>query len=268
MPDADLLALLRRIEADTIRGISADHVTARVGPFIAAIHPSNDVPWLSYAIADSSTPAADRAVTQAVIDELRRLFRAHNRVLRFEILEPLWPEMPHAIEAAGVPLQGRMPLMLCAPSDLAPCSAPGVSLEAITAEHSDERLAEAVTIARRSFGEQPPEPPPAHVAEFRKNLATGRYRSVLARLDGQDAGVGSMSVFNNELVGVGTLPAFRRRGVAATVSSRVVADHFAAGGDIAWLSAGEAAAEAAYRKIGFKSAGVQANYMDNPASPH
>jgi hypothetical protein len=29
-----------------------------------------------------------------------------------------------------------------------------------------------------------------------------------------------------------------------------------------WLSAGEAAAEAAYRKIGFRGAGVQVNYMD------
>jgi ribosomal protein S18 acetylase RimI-like enzyme len=77
------------------------------------------------------------------------------------------------------------------------------------------------------------------------------------------AGVAALSPTESvgELVGVATLPEFRRRGVASALSSKLVADHFHNGGDIAWLSAEDAAAQAMYRTIGFIDAGIYANYI-------
>lgn len=76
---------------------------------------------------------------------------------------------------------------------------------------------------------------------------------------GGSGGVGTFCTGNSELAGVGTLPAFHRRGIAAAVSSALLAEHFAGGGR-AWLSAAGEVARALHAKIGFQDAGVQLNY--------
>jgi predicted GNAT family acetyltransferase len=61
----------------------------------------------------------------------------------------------------------------------------------------------------------------------------------------------------------GELTRWRRRGVAATLSSCLVQDHFARGGTLVWLSAGDAIAQAAYERIGFRLLPTpQLNYID------
>lgn len=64
----------------------------------------------------------------------------------------------------------------------------------------------------------------------------------------------------SELQGVTTLPDARRRGVAATLSSALVANVFAQGSEAVWLSAEDAAARACYAKIGFRTIGSRLNY--------
>jgi len=62
-----------------------------------------------------------------------------------------------------------------------------------------------------------------------------------------------------ELAGVGTLPAQRRRGLAADVCTRLLATYFDGGHDLCWLSAAERA-EGTYRRLGFRGIGTQHNY--------
>jgi ribosomal protein S18 acetylase RimI-like enzyme len=69
-----------------------------------------------------------------------------------------------------------------------------------------------------------------------------------------------------ELVGVATLPALRRRGVAATLCSVLIKDHFEGGGDLVWLSAGDAIAQATYERIGFRNVDFRLNYIDAPVT--
>ena len=261
MPSPAMLDLLRLIEANTARAISIDRQTATIGPFLASAHPTNDLVWLSTALPLSAR--RDESFDwPKVVPELRAWFKRHDRRLRFEILEPLWPELaPHLIEQ-GVELQGRMPLMLCAPAGLrAAPSPPGVTIEPVTADSPFEQIRDLVQTANRSFNDGP-ETTDRHVHEHWDALARGQYRCVLARVDGQPAGAGSMTIQNDELVGIGTLPAFRRRGIAAAVSHYLVADHFGRGHALAWLSAGDHVARAVYEKVGFTVVGDQVNLMD------
>jgi len=94
--------------------------------------------------------------------------------------------------------------------------------------------------------------PPPGTRRAREALAAGRYRSAAARIDGAIVGVGTMSVGNDELVGVATAAEHRRRGIAAAVSHRLLSQHFALGGRVAWLSAADDAARRAYARIGFR----------------
>ncbi|HSI36664.1 MAG: GNAT family N-acetyltransferase [Phycisphaerae bacterium] len=261
MPSPATLDLLRLIEANTARAISIDRHTATIGPFLASAHPTNDLVWLSSALP-LSAHRDEPFDWPRVVTELRAWFRSHNRRMRFEILEPLWPELAPLLTGQGVELQGRMPLMLCAPADLRAAPIPtGVTIEPVTADSPFEQIRDLVQTANRSFNDGP-ETTDRHVHEHRAALARGQYRCVVARVDGQPAGAGSMTVENDELVGIGTLPAFRRRGIAAAVSHHLVADHFARGHALAWLSAGDQVARAVYETIGFHVVGDQVNLMD------
>ena len=110
-------------------------------------------------------------------------------------------------------------------------------------------------MTRQAFGVEPAEPTAADVAEQRDFLARGQQRLAAAFADGRMVAGGVLQA-SAELGGVATLPEFRRRGAAAAVSSHLAASHFAAGGDVVWLSAGDAAAHGVYAKIGFIDAGA------------
>ncbi len=77
------------------------------------------------------------------------------------------------------------------------------------------------------------------------------------------AGIASLSPIDAvaELTGVATHPQFRRRGVAATLSSLLLRTHFARGGTMVWLSAGDAVAQATYHKLGFHQIDTRLNYL-------
>jgi GNAT superfamily N-acetyltransferase len=68
---------------------------------------------------------------------------------------------------------------------------------------------------------------------------------------GQHQPVGTVS----EIVGVGTLPAFRRRGLGAAITSRLAEHAFANGVDLLLLSAQNDAVAAVYERVGFHRIG-------------
>jgi predicted GNAT family acetyltransferase len=82
--------------------------------------------------------------------------------------------------------------------------------------------------------------------------------SCIAYLDGKAAGAGSLQSARGagELVGIATISEQRRWGVASAVSAELAGAHFTFGGELAWLTAGDASAEAVYRGIGFRATGA------------
>ena len=253
------LTLLRQIEAKNVRASADGRATERFGPFLACAHETSDVVWLSYAIPLTSEKN-DADVADAVT-RMRPWFAAYNRRLRMEILEPLWPELAPQLVACGMALKERMPLMLCGPEDLGPAAVPaGLVISDLTASSPDVELMDAAVIARRAFGEKPPTP--AEITRKREGLEKGWYRAAAARLDGVMVAVGTMSVGNDELVGIATDPAHRGRGIAGAISHHLCAEHFARGDDLVWLSAAEERARRVYERIGFRVVGDQVNLSD------
>lgn len=257
---ADLRALMARIESNTARAAAAGRESVRVGPFVATFHPASELIWLNHVVP--AAELSERSFTVEQFEELRRHYQQRGRRLRFEFLEDLWPELGPALEQWGMELQGRMPFMICARGALRMIVAPAIELCPVAAADTDATLAEFLRTGKRSFGDDATQIDANEINELRRGLTESRYRCLAGRIDGQMAGVGTMVVLSDELVGVGTLPEYRRRGVAATISSALVADHFARGAELVWLSAGDAAAHDVYAKIGFADAGVQLNYMD------
>jgi ribosomal protein S18 acetylase RimI-like enzyme len=71
----------------------------------------------------------------------------------------------------------------------------------------------------------------------------------------------------SEIVGVGTLPAARRRGLAAAVTSRLVEDADARGVEVVFLSAGSEEIARVYGRLGFRRIGTACMRSRPPSSP-
>jgi predicted GNAT family acetyltransferase len=248
------------MEAGTVRAMTQRAGWESVGPFLASFHPTSSLVFMNYAMP--AQPEVDLHDLPRTVARLRELFRERKRTLRFEFLEPIHKGLGKALEECGLRLEREAPLMICGRSDLVDFVNHDVHVRALDAQVSDEVLRELLVVGQRAFGFGDGNVKPAEIAEQREHLAAERYRSAYATIAGVVVGIGSMTDQTDELVGIATLPEHRRRGVAASVSSFLVRQHFQKGGQLAWLSAGDDAAEAVYRKIGFRGVGVQSNYID------
>jgi ribosomal protein S18 acetylase RimI-like enzyme len=259
--DAETLELLKRMEAGTVRALTQRAGWVSVGPFLASFHPTSDLVFMNYAIPAQAD--VDMRELPRAVERLRELFQERKRILRFEFLEPIHRGLGGALEECGLKLEREAPLMICGRGDLMDFVNHDVKVMALDEQASDEMLKQLLLVGQRAFGLGDGNVAPADIAEQREHLGAGRYRSAYATIDGAVVGIGSMTVQTDELVGIATLPEHRRRGAAASVSSFLVRQHFQKGGQMAWLSAGDEAAEAVYRKIGFRCVGVQSNYIDS-----
>jgi ribosomal protein S18 acetylase RimI-like enzyme len=101
----------------------------------------------------------------------------------------------------------------------------------------------------------------------RDRMARGLTVTVAAFVDGVPVAVGSHQSVESttEIVGVGTLPAFRRRGLGRAVTAVLAADARARGMDLVFLSAGSDEVARTYARVGFRRAG-SAGTAEPPAS--
>jgi ribosomal protein S18 acetylase RimI-like enzyme len=256
----DALTCSRRCDEHARRDAERSRTVVNVGPFRALIDPGTDLIWLNYAVPVAPLDGIDAATA---LSELGRVFEAHGRTLRFEFNALPWPALPEALERFGLQLQAEHPLMVCTPTTFTPVSAPEVRTWLLDAASPDAELRAACAIQRVSFGGEERATSDEEVAGLRGTLRDGLYLYGLAAHGASSAGVATLSPIDAvaELTGVATHPTARRRGVAASLSSLLVQSHFAQGGTLVWLSAGDAIAQATYAKLGFQLIDTRLNYI-------
>lgn len=230
-----------------------------IGPFRALLNPSDPMIWLNYAVPIGPIGSEEEAA--AALAQLREAFAARQRTLRFEFNALPWPGLPELLAREGLEVVYRHPVMVCTAETWRPFDAQGVEMRILGEGSPEADLRDYLTIIRLGFDDDKPVSPEDVIA-LRDRLRSARNVSALAALDGQTAGVGSISPIDGtaELAGVATHPAMRRRGVAAALSSFLMGHHFTHGGDLIWLSAADAAAQAVYQKVGFSEIDVRLNY--------
>lgn len=79
-----------------------------------------------------------------------------------------------------------------------------------------------------------------------------------AWVDGAPVCTGRYSALDGvaEIVGLGTLPAYRRRGLGAAVTAALTADAHGGGVEVVFMSAGDADVARIYRRLGFTEVGT------------
>ncbi len=240
-----MIDLFHSIEA-SVRQVAAEVCTPiQVQPFVALIHPDDSAPWFNYAM-----PIGSLETAAANLPALRQVFQQHQRQLRFEWTRELWPELEAILQAAGITVDHVNPQMICPPEQFKPYRNPDVELSWLTTAGD---LANYRQVTRLGFGDYAAISQ-ADVDSLHVALNAG-WRYAMAMIEGELAAVGGYKPTSAgvvELVAIATLPVWRRRGAAASLTSFLVADHYANAGKLAFLFAADAIAQATYAKIGFQ----------------
>jgi len=256
-------SVLARLEAyyDAVPRTAARAET--VGPLTLFVADGPGWPYYARPRLGAATVGAEDVAA------VRRLQRALGVPEAFEWVAETTPDLKPAAEAAGLAV-AELPLMVAA-GDVRRVPPPsGVELGLVTPE---DDLALVTAVARVAFsapgtalGDAGPdalagpaaELTPQRLAFMRDRLAAGRTVTVVARLGGQPVAVGSHQPVGavTEVVGVATLPAMRRRGLGAAVTSLLVEDAIGRGITTVFLSAGGDAVARVYARLGFRRVGT------------
>jgi GNAT superfamily N-acetyltransferase len=179
------------------------------------------------------------------------------------------PSLAGAARAAGLEVL-QVPLLALVAESWSPPPAPdGVSLRMLTAE--DRALPAAQAVVELAFaaeglaiGDAGPEardlaaPRLGDLQFLRERLRRGLTAMAVAENGDGPLGAGSHQLAAGvaEVMGVGTLPAARRRGIGAAVTGRLVQDARDRGAEIVFLSAASDDVARLYERLGFHRVGT------------
>jgi ribosomal protein S18 acetylase RimI-like enzyme len=259
----DDLALLRRIDAYLDAVPRSAVRTEAIGPFTLFVREGNG--WRYYA---RPTPGA-HSFTANDVEAVRSRQRELGQPEAIEWVVGLAPDVGPAAEAAGLAIR-RMPLMHL-PAGASQTVAPPDGVE-IRIVGPDDDLATMTAVAMVGFGspgtdegevgvEALPDAAaaldPGILAFSRERVRDGFTVTAGAFVDGVPVSVGSHQPCEgaSEIVGVATLPAHRRRGIGAAVTSALIQEAIARGVEVICLSAGSHDVARVYVRAGFLQIG-------------
>ncbi|MEO8586209.1 MAG: GNAT family N-acetyltransferase [Acidobacteriota bacterium] len=263
--------LLWRIQAQMRAVAHRQYETVAAPPFTMFFHATDPLPHFNYAIPDArAQPFGDLATPLA---RLRDEFQTRRRVPRFEFVEACAPDLAAALETHGFILENRAQLMVCPRGSerrsegSAPAVA-GLAVEALDAQTTLEKLALFLDVQRRAFGLPSLNPATREEARsLRDSLGDGF--AVMGRIGGRPVATAMIQPGGDgltELVGVGTLEEFRRRGIGGALSFEAVRRAFEQDISLVFLSAADARAGRVYEAAGFSAAGHSLFYR-TPEDP-
>lgn len=252
--------LLRRITRYYTSGAGGDVDVEQIGAFAVVFHRTSDVWYLSYATpVDALADDADEALAAVTAR-----FAERERAVSLEWIEELAPQLADVSVRAGLPEPDIEPLLVVDRRDLRIPAVDGATVRIV--DGTDESDVRAVrSVAHQTF----PEIGPMTDAEVRRiadEIRAAQRVQVAVDLDGRPVAIGdhSPALGVTEITGVGTLPAYRRRGLAGLVAATLAADAFDRGCDVVYLTAATMDAARVYERVGFRRIGTARQTAHRP----
>ncbi|MFG2114782.1 GNAT family N-acetyltransferase [Streptomyces sp. NPDC048718] len=190
-------------------------------------------------------------VPVAAVERVRARQRELGVPEAFEWVAEATPGLRAAVEATGLPVHEH-PLMVLEPAEERRLPRPeGVVIRVV--EPADPALESALAAQCAAFGA--PLAPDA-VAATAARIEAGLTRLVAAvDANGTALAAGQLQSAGpvTEVVGIGTRPAARRRGLGLAVTAALVEDARARGAETIFLSATDASVARLYARLGFRT---------------
>ena len=260
------IALLARIAANAVAVGRRGRQDTGVGPFRAFLSVSSRDYFMSFAVP--APPGAATTIGWAADDWARPItalvdhFSGRCRTCRLEYFAELHPRLAVALAAAGLSQDKSAPAMAVTPACLRP-RPPGRDMTMRLLRPGDTvAIKRFMAVQSEGFGVDIDTGPNGWRPILEAGLSDGTMIAALGQVDGR-ACCGAVIMIGGgaaELAGVSTVPAYRRRGLAADLCSRLLARYFDGSDAPAWLSADGEIAEELYGELGFRTVGLQLNY--------
>jgi ribosomal protein S18 acetylase RimI-like enzyme len=254
--------LLRRLERyyDAVPRSAAR--AEAIGPLVLFVRSGPGWPYYARPVLGGTAPVKAEHVAAV---------RARQRELgipeAFEWVDETTPSMRWAARAAGLRVHTHPLLVLEHSAFTQVVPGDGIEIRRISPDADDLALVQAVpavafahsgtrrgaaSTAERdaaALGQRPDA-----VAAFRERLRTGRTVMYAAYGPQGPLAAGSHQPVGDttEIVGVGTLPAYRRNGLGAAITSALTSDALAAGAALVFLSADSESVARVYERVGFR----------------
>ncbi|WKE67898.1 GNAT family N-acetyltransferase [Streptomyces sp. WP-1] len=240
----------------------------RVGGFVVGFDPATTSPYVNYA-----TPVPGAAPTDADVADLIAAFRTRGLMPRLEFAPDAAPGVEPALRRAGFTTEAVHAYLVCTPATLtvpgaapepgttprpAPAPEPGARVR-VEAPVTDEDYIAIDTALSGAFGGEWP-PSAEGAARLRRTEEGGGAVRFVRAEDGGCAGGALCSApaeGTAELAGVGTLPAYRGRGIAAAVTAALAETLFTRGARTVWLEYSGAGSRRVYERVGFRPGGTR-----------
>jgi ribosomal protein S18 acetylase RimI-like enzyme len=229
---------------------AAPRLTARAERIASLVLFVNPRGWPYYARPARGVPSP----TVNDVRDVRRRQRALEVPESFEWIDDVSPGLAGVCEAAGLEVR-RHPLMALDVGGAGGSVPSSAALRLLTPE---DDFAAFVRVGARAFGVDDETPSPAMLAYVAERVRDGATVSAGAFVDGELVAIGSHQPVGDvtELAGVGTLPAFRGRGLATAISAFLVADTASRGIPSMFLSASDERVSRLYARVGFRVVGT------------
>jgi predicted GNAT family acetyltransferase len=223
----------RRIQRYLRAVIALEREPVAAGAFTLYVHPTEDHPFLNYAIPHEGVEPDDGAALVAAARERGLVPR----------IEAVASEAPWLRALPGFDLEADLRLMTCEqPVELE------AAAELVVVQPGSEHVAPLLHAVMEAFGESAPS---------QERIDNFRGRSVAALVDGEVVGGASWTrVLDDmtEIAGIGVREPFRRRGIAGALTAAATRQGLAEGARLAVLSPGDEGAARVYERAGFADA--------------
>ncbi len=251
---------MTRIKEETARRVQGYvQVKARagresliVGGFTLYLPMGNETGGVALALPNQS----DSSLKPSVLERIERVATKRGHTACFHWLDCYAPKLAGALGQAGYVVREATPLLVCQPGQvLVPATAP-LDMVTISANSPPEDVAENWNINARGFDPSATLAQPSDVLEFRRSLQ--KTRAFTARLGGVGVSAGMYTDIHEgvtELVGIATLPAYRRRGFGGALTAFATRTAFADGTSLAFLTAANEEASRVYQRVGYQLTG-------------
>jgi ribosomal protein S18 acetylase RimI-like enzyme len=255
MSDAERFQTWQR-DALEARGDDSDVLS--VGPFRGLLSTAEVKPATGWITLIEG--AATQAETAKALTKLKAAFKKRSVPFEIEFNEGAFPKVGAWLEAAGMKLAERNPLMACRPDAFKPFTSDEVHIVQLASSATAADLEEFQTIRWTNGGEIDRAVPP--VDRLRAEMVRPNSVFLLAWLEWEAVGTGVSHTLKGaaEIVGVVTKKDKRRRGIAAAITSELVRRHFASGGEFVFLDAAGPDAARVYERLGFSQFGENLIY--------
>jgi ribosomal protein S18 acetylase RimI-like enzyme len=249
------------VQSFAVANLRRRPAVVQTGGFVAGFDPSTTSPYINYA-----TPVPGAEPTGRDVTALINAFRERGLKPRLEFAPDAAPAVEPALRAAGFITEEVHEYMVCTPATLTlpsvtstPPSVMAAFALLVEIPSTEEDYASIDAALSEAFaGEFASSPQGA--ARLRRTQENGGAVRFVRAPDGGCAGGASCSapaVGTSELSGVGTRPAFRGLGIAASVTAALTETMFARGTPSMWLEYSGDGSRRVYERVGYQPQGTR-----------